>query len=47
MAEKWWCPECRMTVTVGVPLSEPPTHPCRRHVNKVRKMERLEPKEES
>lgn len=44
MAEKYWCPECRVSVTVGVALSQPPTHKCARHVNKTRPMEHI-PKE--
>lgn len=32
------CDSCEVTLTVGVPLTESPTHPCPRHANKMRKL---------
>lgn len=42
MTEKYECRECGQSIVVGVALTQPPTHKCPRHVNKVRPMDLVE-----
>lgn len=36
------CDDCGVSVTVYVPITETPTHPCKRHANKTRKLDEVE-----
>ena len=36
------CDSCDVSLTVGVPVTENPTHPCSRHANKTRKLIEVE-----
>jgi len=36
------CDSCNVTLTVFVPVTESPTHPCSKHANKTRKLNEVE-----
>lgn len=38
MNDKYRCPDCKVSVVVGVPLTTAPTHKCAKHANKVREL---------
>jgi len=39
--DKYRCPDCGVSVVVGVTLEDPPTHKCSKHANKVRELEHV------